>query len=119
MANFAEMLSAPSVVTEASATNATATATVAAPGLRLRHIIRGITISASAVPAAAVAALVKSGTTTLVTLQLPANISSYPIVVSFPNGVLCNENELASVTVPALGAAIVCSAQIYTRVVTV
>ncbi len=119
MPNLLEVTNGLSVVTEATGTNAIVTATVAAPGLRLRHVIRGVIISASAVPAAAVAATIKTGTTTLVTLQLPANISSYPIMVKFPVGVMCNENELASVSVPALGAAIVCSAQIFTRTVTV
>lgn len=108
------LLSAPVKIAKDKQTNATATATATAPSNNNNaNYIYGIQISCSAQPTTAVEALVKSGTTTLFEIQLPANIGSFPSLFWYTNPIRCNNGELASVTVPALGVGIVCSVELF------
>lgn len=99
-----------------SKTNATATATQAAPSAGQCLLIIGYKITASAAPAAAVQATLRYGTgpTTIETIQIPAaafapiisNFATHPIVVP--------EASKVDLVVPALGAGVVCDIVLYT-----
>lgn len=87
-------------------TNAIATATIAAPGAGLVLYITGISFSASAAPAAAVRVLVKQGTTTIDSFEVPAAAFG-PVHINYARPLRADANALVSVTLPALGAAVV------------
>lgn len=87
-------------------TNSAATGTIAAPGLGFRWFICGISFSASAAPAAAVRVLVKQGTTTIDSYEVPASAFA-PVHINFVRPLRGAENALVSITLPALGAGVV------------
>jgi hypothetical protein len=86
-------------------TNAQVDATIAAKPAH-RIYVSSITISASAAPAAAVIATVKSATTLLEHVSLPAAAFA-AIHMNFDAPLECGINEAATLSVPALGAGVV------------
>ena len=98
----------PSVV--ARATNAAATATKAAV-TNQQHIISGVSISASAAPAAAVVVTLKAGAVIIDEWNLPAAAFA-PIVIEFKRPFILDLNTLAELNIPALGAGVIGTAVI-------
>lgn len=99
---------------EASATNGSATASISAPdSTRNTIVVYGLLISMSAAPATAVAALFKDGSTTKLTINIPAAAQS-PIYVPFPAGhpYVVTQGAAASLVCPALGSGVVGTAAI-------
>lgn len=97
-----------------TATNGTATATVAAAAEK-RTAVHGLLITASAAPAAAVDATLTIGATT-VTIHIPAGAFP-PVLLNFNRSLLSGVNESVALSVPALGAGVKCSVTIFgTRV---
>jgi hypothetical protein len=94
-----------------SATNAVCTAQKTA-GARVQNYITAICISASAAPAAAVqATLTINGTA--IPIQLPAAAFA-PIFINFAKAALEGDvGETVSLSVPALGAAVICTVTLY------
>lgn len=88
----------------ATATNAAATVTLAAPGERNRWLVVGMTISTSAAPATAVALTVSSASTEIERVQFPAALFAPVSTTSVYRG---GANEAITVTLPALGAGVV------------
>lgn len=82
-------------------TNVTATATHAAAAGQ-RHFITGYSVSCSAAPAAAVSVTLKTGTTTLEQVELPASAFA-PIVVNFSSPIRGGLNEAIAIACPAVG----------------
>lgn len=113
MPPISQMLGAPSRVATSTDTAATVTATQAAPAEGNSHFVTKLMISASAVPAAAVTALVKAGANTLFAIQISTAQSL--IVVDFGEHPLRVGNGVAaSLEVPSFGPGITVSAQIFT-----
>lgn len=101
------------VATSGAQTNATATAQQAAPGAGKTLLVTGLLVTASAAPAAAVTATLVYGSTTI-NINLPASAFS-PLRVDFGTHPLeTGENNSATLTVPALGAGVVCNATLFT-----
>lgn len=98
----------------ATATNATATATGTTPAAGQRGIAFGVLISFQGAAVAAATATLKSGTNLLFNINIPAAVPS-PIVVNFPRPVKGNEAEALVLSVPALGASVVCSPVLFYR----
>lgn len=93
----------------ATGTNATVTASKAAPGVGFRHLVFGVSISASTAPAASVEAQVRkdSGSVVLDGFQLPP-VAFAPIVVNYlTHPFQSSENGDIDVTIPALGGGVV------------
>ncbi len=113
------LAAAPVSIAVARQTHAIATVTVAAPGLRNATAIFGLLITSSAVPAAAVEAVLTDGTTTL-TINLPATIFPAGFVYNFPAGHpwVAVTNTVVTLTVPDLGSGIVCNASLFYASVT-
>ena len=82
-------------------TNVTATATHAAAAGQ-RHFITGYSVSCSAAPSAAVSVTVKTGTTTVEQVELPASAFA-PIVVNFSAPIRGGINEAIAIACPAVG----------------
>lgn len=96
---------------EASATNSAATATITGKS-NMRFYITAFSLSASAAPAAAVQAEIRSGSNVLMTFDIPAAAFS-PIFVNVQHPLRCNAGEAPVVNLPALGAAVVGSASVH------
>jgi hypothetical protein len=112
MADYTRALASPSKwAVTATATNLAAVATKSAIA-KQRHYISGVAFSASGTVAAAVAVLVQDGSTTLVTVEVPATALA-PVVMTFPKPLECSVNSAAQLTVPALGSGIVGAANIW------
>jgi hypothetical protein len=117
--NFAAAVLPSVIIATASATNAVCTATATAPPAGFKWVVTGFDISASGAPAAAVAATYTNGASTMATMQLPASAFAM-IGRNFPDGgVEVAVATACAVSVPALGAAIVCSVNVYGRLVQV
>lgn len=88
-----------------SVANTAATATIAAPGVKSRLFITNVTVSIDSTPSTAPDITVKSGTTVLYHIVLPAvaATATVPVVLNFPRPLQCGVNELASVTCGAIG----------------
>lgn len=95
----------------ASATNAVATATRAAPGVNRRHVITGIVITMSANPTAGGAIVLSgakastNGGPTGTTLHTIGAGAAYSLVL--PLRLECEINTAVSIALPALGAGVV------------
>jgi len=87
-----------------SQTNATATATQAAKA-GARHFVTGLTISASAAPAAAVTAQLKDGNTVIDQFEIPAGAFA-PILHNYTRPLRGSVNSAITLVVPALGASV-------------
>lgn len=109
MADAGALLASPSTLAaQTSTTNAINTITVTGKtGLSI--YILGITISATAAPAAAVEVDVKDGTTIILPFQIPANAFA-PIVLGFGSQpVKITKGANASLVIPALGSGVISS----------
>jgi hypothetical protein len=82
-------------------TNVAATATHAGVAGQ-RHFITGYSVSSSAAPAAAVSVTIKTASTTLEQVELPAAAFA-PIVVNFSSPIRGGINEAITITCPAVG----------------
>lgn len=91
----------------ASATNAVATATKAAAAAR-QHFINGITISSSAVPAAAATVKVFDGTTVLDQFEIPTGFIG-PFSVEYKHALAVTVGAACSISAGALGSGVVCT----------
>ncbi len=93
-------------------TAAIATATKSAAAAR-RHFITGMSLSLSTAPAGVLSVTVKSGTTVIDQLEIPAAAQA-PLVVNFPRPYRAlNANELVSVSCPSGGGS--CKATVSLR----
>lgn len=100
-------------VTNVSAAPGIATATkAAAPGKR--HRCTGLSISATAAPAAAVEATLALGATIVERIKLPA-AAFPPIVVNFDPPYEAADNEKVELVIPSLGGAVISVATIRGR----
>lgn len=84
------------------------TASIAAPGAQSRNYIIGILVAFTGTPSTAPVITIKSGSTTLWTVTLPAvaAVAATPISIQFTRPLKCGVNEAATVTCGALGAGI-------------
>jgi hypothetical protein len=89
----------------ASATNATATATKAAAA-GMTHYITGVTISGSAVAAAAATATVKDGATTVDLVNLAAAVAPQ-LVIEYGFPIRCAKGAKAEAILTTLGSGVV------------
>lgn len=96
----------------ASATNGTATATHAAVSHTdvrvpaVRHVITGFSFSASAAPAAAATLLVKNGTTTIFSYNIPTTFVG-PFDVDLSSPYVCDQATACSIVASALGSGVI------------
>jgi hypothetical protein len=114
------LMAAPVSIATTRTSNATCVATVTAPAARNAVAIFGLLITASAVPTAAVEAVLTDGTTTL-TINLPATVLPGGFVFNFPAGhpFVALPATAVTLTVPALGAApVLCNASLFYSYVT-
>lgn len=102
MADMNRMLAAPTDWTNV-ATQSDAIATAQRNGVAgLVHYITGISISASAAPAAAVTAEVRSGATVLDRFEIP-NAAFAPIIHNYTRPLRAAPGDTVSLVLPALG----------------
>jgi hypothetical protein len=97
--------------TPAAATAAVATKAAAAGK---RHQCTGITLSATAAPAAAVEATLQVGAVVVERFKIPV-VAHLPIVVNFDPPYTGNDNEAVTLTLPSYGGAVIGSATIRGR----
>lgn len=91
-----------------SQSNATATATKAAPSASkgMKHYITFVAFSASAAPAAAVTVLVReNAATTLFRVDIPASATA-PVMINFVKPIRATQDLSVDATVGALGAGV-------------
>lgn len=101
-----ELLFKPSTdSTVASAVNATATATLPAPGAGKRWMVTGIQISASAAPVAAVSAELQINTVQEMRWEIPASAFA-PIIMNFKRPFRGGVDHAVDAILPALGAGV-------------
>lgn len=107
-----KLMASPSYISYTTSTaNAIGTVTITGKAGFSIYIL-GITISASAAPAAAVTALLKDGTTTILPLEIPASAFA-PIVIGFGTSpIRISAGANAVLTIPALGGTTVSSGTI-------
>lgn len=104
-----DLLYAPSKWTVvASGTNTTVTATQAAPAGKQRNYIVGVSISASAAPAAPVTVQIREAAGSVVHDQfvIPA-VAFAPIVINYVRPIEIGQGQNCDVTLPALGSGVV------------
>lgn len=116
-----ELQASPCNIATDRDTNAEVVATATAPTgntVRAAVAIFGLLITSSAVPAAAVEATLTDGTTTM-KINVPATVFPHGIVVMFPNGhpFVAAAGQAVTLTVPALGASVICNASLFWRYV--
>lgn len=107
MASVNQLTGGTSLIAQTvSGANAEALVTIAAPGAMNCIYVYGIMLSASAAPAATVAALFKESATTKLTLEIPASPIA-PVWIPFPSGhpYRAEPNTAVSLSLPALGGA--------------
>lgn len=108
----------PANVQTATVTNATATATQAAPPASQQILIVGIMISANAAPAAPVTANLQYGTgpTVLIPIQIPA--AAFAVIVRSwqTHPIEIPAGQQVQLTVPALGSGVTCTVELETIV---
>lgn len=110
-----ELNASPSSIVVGTATNGVATATTPTPGsVRAAVAVFGFLVTSSAVPAAPVVGTLSDGTTTL-SFNLPATVFPHGFAVNFPNGhpFVGVAAQPVVLTIPALGAAVVCHASLF------
>lgn len=108
MASANALLSGPVRVACATATAGVATVTITAPKPGQKIFLNGLVVSASAAPAAAVEATVTGPEQTL-KIEIPAAAFG-PIGFGFgTHAVPCAESANLVVSVPSLGAGVLCS----------
>lgn len=113
---YADLVAAPIQWREKDQqTNATATATKAAQA-GFKHMVLGISVSASAQPASNTLVELKNGATVLDQWEIPA-FAFAPIVLDFSRPYECDVNAAAVLTVGAMGAGVRCSIQLKGRTV--
>lgn len=120
MPTFNSLAAAPVSIATARTSHASNVVTIAAPGARNAVAVYGILITASAVPAAAVEAVLTDGTTTL-TINLPATVFPAGFVYNFPAGHpwVAVAATAVTLTTPDLGAApVICNASLLYAIVT-
>jgi hypothetical protein len=117
--NLNRNVAAVPTITEATGTNAIATASKAAPdvaaGSTRRNYIQRVIVSASGAVAAATTLQLKSGATVLMTINLSTTSLNAPLDLDFKSHPLaCAAGDAAVAVVGALGAAIICNVQLLT-----
>lgn len=114
MPTFNSLAAAPVSIATTRVTAATNTVTVAAPGARNAIAVYGILITSSAVPAAAVEAVLTDGATTL-TINLPATIFPAGFVYNFPAGHpwVAVAATAVTLTTASLGSGVICNATLF------
>lgn len=121
--HFASAVRRSSVIATATATAAVCTATTTAPNINLttgatmsgtwKWVVTSWDASASAAPLAAVTPVLQQAGVTIATYQEPATVTTTWGRIYPTPGLAIIDSATTGVSVPSLGAAIVCSVNVY------
>lgn len=95
-------------IATSSASNATATATQAAPGVNQKHLIYGWTFSCRNGAPTSITVTVQDGAGVILDqVEIPASSSAMPIRVNYTHALMCTAGSSAQIIAPAMGGSVV------------